>query len=304
MTIRMISSCCREAEGRMADSQSFVCGRGHRWKRETDITLSDNGTMRCPVCGDEPADPQISSTLSSILPVSDKDGDDDPFPTLPQQEPGAEPPRPTVPGYEIDRELGRGGMGVVYLARQIKLNRPVALKMILAGAHASAQDRDRFRIEAQAAAQLQHPNIVQIYEIGEADGHPYLALEYVAGSGLDEHLTGIPWPPREAAELIEPLARAIHHAHEKGIIHRDLKPANILLMRNAEFGIRNQETHDPSAPPHSAFPKITDFGLAKQIQEAEQRMAGPTQTGTVMGTPSYIAPEQARGQTGSVGPEA
>jgi WD40 repeat protein len=225
--------------------------------------------------------------------------------TLPQQERSTELPRPAVPGFEIDRELGRGGMGVVYLAQQTKLHRPVALKMILAGAHASPQDRDRFRIEAQAAAQLQHPNIVQIYEIGEADGHPYLALEYVPGNGLDEHLTGTPWPPREAAQLIEPLARAIHHAHEKGIIHRDLKPANILVVSG---GLASGEWSEakPLTTHHSrrTICKITDFGLAKQIQEAEKRKAGPTQTGTVMGTPSYIAPEQARGQTGSVGPEA
>ncbi|HLW67075.1 MAG TPA: serine/threonine-protein kinase, partial [Gemmataceae bacterium] len=296
----------------MAESQSFVCGRGHRWKRDTDHTLSDNGTLRCPVCGDQPADPRFSGTQSAILiPSEPAQAEKDSSATLPQQERSTELPRPIVPGYEIDRELGRGGMGVVYLARQTKLNRPVALKMILAGAHASPQDRDRFRIEAQAAAQLQHPNIVQIYEIGEADGHPYLALEYVPGNGLDEHLTGTPWAPRDAAELIGPLARAIHHAHEKGIIHRDLKPANILLMRNAERRMQNEEKQETALQPdsafriaHSAFPKITDFGLAKQIQEAEQRKAGPTQTGTVMGTPSYIAPEQARGQTSSVGPEA
>jgi eukaryotic-like serine/threonine-protein kinase len=289
----------------VAESQSFVCGRGHRWKRDTDHTLSDNGTLRCPVCGEEPADPHFSGTLSAILvPSEPAEAQKDSSATLPQQERSAELPRPAVPGYEIDRELGRGGMGVVYLARQTKLNRPVALKMILAGAHASPQDRDRFRIEAQAAAQLQHPNIVQIYEIGEADGHPYLALEYIAGHGLDEHLTGTPWPPREAAELIEPLARAIHHAHEKGIIHRDLKPANILVVSG---GVVSREWSEakPLTTHHSPLTtcKITDFGLAKQIQEAEQRKAGPTQTGTVMGTPSYIAPEQARGQTSSVGPE-
>ncbi|HEV3144334.1 MAG TPA: serine/threonine-protein kinase, partial [Gemmataceae bacterium] len=229
----------------MADSQLFVCGRGHRWKRDTDHTLSSNGSPRCPICGAEPADPDFSNTLSAILVPTSAADKADPFPTLPQQEASTELPRPTVPGFDIDRELGRGGMGVVYLARQIELNRPVALKMILAGAHASPQDRDRFRIEAQAAAQLQHPNIVQIYEIGEADGHPYLALEYVPGSGLDERLTGTPWPAREAAELIEPLAHAIHHAHEKGIIHRDLKPANILL---ASGGVVSGEWSEKVSP--------------------------------------------------------
>jgi WD40 repeat protein/serine/threonine protein kinase len=290
----------------VAESQSFVCGRGHRWKRDTDHTLSDNGTICCPVCGEEPADPHFTGTLSAILVPSESEAPVvDSSATQPQQERGTELPRPAVPGYEIERELGRGGMGVVYLARQTKLNRPVALKMILAGAHASPQDRDRFRIEAQAAAQLQHPNIVQIYEIGEADGHPYLALEYVAGNGLDELLTGTPWPPREAAQLIEPLARAIHHAHEKGIIHRDLKPANILVARGEEVSGEWSKAKPRTAhhAPRTTC-KITDFGLAKQIQEAEQRKAGPTQTGTVMGTPSYIAPEQARGQIGSLGPEA
>src|SRR5262249_52936883 len=134
-----------------------------------------------------------------------------------------------VPGYEVLGELGRGGMGVVYKARQQSLNRVVALKMILAGAHAGAQQRLRFRGEAGAAAGLHHPNIVQVYEVGEFDGCPYLTLEYVDGRGLNEVLHDSLPTPREAAELLEQVARATDYAHRRGIVHRDLKPSNILV---------------------------------------------------------------------------
>src|SRR5262249_35249969 len=136
---------------------------------------------------------------------------------------------PEVPGYEIVRELGRGGMGVVFQAKQVGLNRQVALKMILAGSFAEPELLMRFKIEAEAAAQLQHPNIVQIYDIGEHEGCPFFALEFVDGGPLDKHLRGTPQTPRVAAELVEILARAIQVAHEKGIVHRDLKPANVLI---------------------------------------------------------------------------
>jgi outer membrane protein assembly factor BamB/tRNA A-37 threonylcarbamoyl transferase component Bud32 len=184
-----------------------------------------------------------------------------------------------VPGYEILEELGRGGMGVVYKSRHLKLNRIVALKMILSGGHAAEAEMDRFRAEAKAVARLSHPNVVQIFEVGEHDGLPYLSLEFCAGGGLDRKLSGTPQPPRQAAALVRTLAEAMQAAHDAKVIHRDLKPANVLLMSDGT-------------------PKITDFGLAKKLDEQ-----GRTQTGAVMGTPSYMAPEQAQGRK-DVGPAA
>ncbi len=140
------------------------------------------------------------------------------------------PPRPVVvPGYEILGVLGRGGMGIVYKARQLKLNRLVALKMVLAGDHASSEALARFVAEAEAVAQLQHPNIVQVYEAGWHEGLPYFAMELLEGGSLTEQLQGQPQEPRAAAHLVETLARAMQYAHEHGIVHRDLKPANVLL---------------------------------------------------------------------------
>jgi WD40 repeat protein/tetratricopeptide (TPR) repeat protein/tRNA A-37 threonylcarbamoyl transferase component Bud32 len=186
-----------------------------------------------------------------------------------------------VPGYEVLGVLGRGAMGVVYKARHIKLNRLVALKMILSGAHASEQELARFRSEAEAVARLQHPEIVQIYEIGEHQGLPYFSLEFVDGGSVQQHLAGTPQPPGAAAQLLEPLARAVHAAHQRGIVHRDLKPANVLLTRDGA-------------------PKVSDFGLAKQL-DAD---SGRTQSGAILGTPSYMAPEQAAGRSKEVGPLA
>lgn len=209
-----------------------------------------------------------------------------------------------VGGYEIVRELGRGGMGVVYLARQPHLQRLVAIKVILGGAHADAQQRRRFLAEAQAVAKLQHPGIVQIYEIDEHEGNPFLALEYVAGGSLADRLTGKPVMQRRAAELVGTLAGAVHHAHQHGIIHRDLKPANVLLQ-NADFRVQNEEPARQGASGKSAIcnlpsaiPKITDFGLAKDLEGK----AGPTRFGVVVGTPSYMAPEQAAGKDQGIGP--
>jgi serine/threonine-protein kinase len=171
-------------------------------------------------------------------------------------------------------------MGKVFKARHKTLKRLVALKMILAGAHATPAEAERFRTEAEAVARLQHPNIVQIYEIGFADdGCPFLALEYLEGGSLEERLAGGPLPPRQAAELVRTLAAAIHCAHQHNIVHRDLKPANILLTADGT-------------------PKIADFGLAKRLDQT----LGQTRTGSVLGTPSYMAPEQAEGRLDRIGP--
>jgi hypothetical protein len=198
----------------------------------------------------------------------------------PPQEP-AEAPPPAVPGYEILGELGRGGMGVVYKARHVGLDRLVALKMVLAGAHADTEQLARFHAEAQAVARLHHANIVQIYEIGTVDGLPYFALEFVDGGTLAKKIARTPHPPRFAAETVEALARAVAAAHERGVVHRDLKPANVLLAADGT-------------------PKVTDFGLAKRLEGDSLQ----TRSGTVVGTPSYMSPEQARGDVKDVGPLA
>jgi serine/threonine protein kinase len=153
---------------------------------------------------------------------------------------------PLIPGYEIEEELGRGGMAVVYKARQLALNRVVAVKVFMSAEHAGTRETSRFRREAEMVAQLQHPNIVQVYEVGEQNGRPYFSMEYVAGGSLDRHIKGTPQPAREAAQLVEALARTMHHAHERGIIHRDLKPANILLQRDE--GGRMKDESRPDAP--------------------------------------------------------
>ena len=200
---------------------------------------------------------------------------------LPTIDPKTGRPMPHVSGYEILGELGRGGMGVVYKARQKKLNRLVALKMVLSGGHASPDVLARFLVEAQAVAALQHPNIVQIYEVGEHDSLPHFSLEFVDGAPLDRALAGKPQKPVDAARLVETLSRAMHFAHAHSILHRDLKPANVLLTSDG-------------------VPKITDFGLAKKLEGD----SGQTKDGSIMGTPSYMAPEQARGEMKNLGPSA
>jgi serine/threonine protein kinase len=152
---------------------------------------------------------------------------------------------PDIAGYEVLGEIGRGGMGVVYQARHRALRRLVALKMILAGPYATPEEVRRLQVEAEAIARVQHPNIVQIYEVGVHDGRPYLALEYVDGERLDRRIAGTPQPARPAAQLIETLARAVHAAHQTGIIHRDLKPANILLTEDR--GQRTEDSQNVSA---------------------------------------------------------
>jgi hypothetical protein len=193
-------------------------------------------------------------------------------------------------------------MGVVYRARQTELKRLVALKMILAGAHAGREQLDRFRREAEAVARLHHPNIVQIYEIGEHDGHPYFSLEFVAGGTLAGRLAGTPLPAREAAALLHAAAEAIHYAHEQGIVHRDLKPGNILLSSDGDPKGKARTATSPTMPSSldGAVPKIADFGLAKRLEED----SGQTGSGAILGTPSYMAPEQAEGRNREVGPAA
>jgi serine/threonine-protein kinase len=204
------------------------------------------------------------------------------------------------PGYEVLSELGRGGMGVVYKARQKSLNRLVALKVILGAGHAGADQLTRFRAEATTAAQLQHPNIVQVFEVGEHAGQPFFSLELVEGGSLADRLKGEPQPPREAAELVRTLALAVQHAHSKGVVHRDLKPSNILL-ENDQSPMTNDQTKTgwSLVTGHWSFrTKITDFGLAKQ-QSTDTRL---TASGAILGTPSYMAPEQAAGDGSAVGP--
>ncbi len=186
---------------------------------------------------------------------------------------------PTIPGYQVLSVLGRGGMGVVYRAWQKGLHRSVAVKMVHAGAQADPKVLSRFRVEAEAVARLQHPNIVQVHEVGQHAGSPFLVLELVEGRSLAEWLAGTPRPARHAAELLETLARAVDYAHRQGVVHRDLTPANVLLTADGR-------------------PKITDFGLAKLIIGAGELR---TQTGDLLGTPSYMAPEQAASRHQAIG---
>jgi eukaryotic-like serine/threonine-protein kinase len=209
--------------------------------------------------------------LDALLPAEPSGG----LPTLP---PGG-PPLPAVPGYAVEAVLAHGGMGVVYKARHLRLNRPVALKMMLAGAYAGPQERERFRREAEAVAALRHPNVVQVFDVGEADGRPYYTMELLEGGSLAQQLTGAPQPARQAAALVATLAGAVQAAHQSGVVHRDLKPGNVLLAADGA-------------------PKVSDFGLARRLDTE----GGLTRTGTPLGTPSYMAPEQAEGKAHAVGP--
>jgi hypothetical protein len=191
-------------------------------------------------------------------------------------------------------------MGVVYKARQVALNRLVALKMILAGEHAGTAERARFRSEAEVVARVQHPNIIQIYDIGEQNGRAYLALELVTGGNLAKAVSGTPQPTGPAAHLVELLARAVHFAHQRGVVHRDLKPANVLLAVPLEGGSSLTDADGAQVATLYGIPKVTDFGLAKRLEDTSHQ----THSGDILGTPSYMAPEQAAGQASSVGPGA
>jgi serine/threonine protein kinase len=198
----------------------------------------------------------------------------------------AAPPSPD--GYDILGEIGRGGMAVVYEARQRSLDRLVALKMLLLGDQAGPEDLTRFRSEAETIARMHHPNIVQVYEIGEHRGRMFLSLEHCPGGTLAERLNGGSPSPTDAAALVESLSRAVHHAHVQGVLHRDLKPANVLLVEG------------PKVPVSRCTPKISDFGLAKRLDLKHPH----SQSGAIIGTPSYMAPEQALGKRSELGPEA
>jgi WD40 repeat protein len=258
-------------------------------------------------------DPDLRAAVESLL----RHDKDDPFltspvaqeadrarenlPTLPGPRPpqatAAAPALPSVPGYELLRELGRGGMGVVYLARHVDLNRLVALKM-LSPTFATTEDIARFSTEALALARLHHPNVVRIYDVGEHEGRPYYTMEYIDGPTLAATLDGRPQDISASARLIQTLALAVHAVHECGIIHRDLKPGNVLLASNGEHQAGPSESRGEQGPLDRAVPKITDFGLAKD-QNSARRL---TQTDVAMGTPCYMAPEQVRNRRGTVGP--
>jgi serine/threonine protein kinase len=211
------------------------------------------------------------------------------------------PPAPSsvaIPGHEILEEIGRGGMGVVYKARHLGLDRVVALKMILAGKGAGPEERARFEAEARAAAKLNHPQIVHVYETGEQDGCPYFTMEYLSGGSLEDTLHGRPLPPHQAAAVVESLARAVHYAHRQGIIHRDLKPGNVLLAGSPESEKITRDHRSPTPDPQFPSFKIADFGLARQL--GSKRLSLP---GNAVGTPAFMAPEQA-GDGGEVGAAA
>ena len=221
---------------------------------------------------------------------------------------GRRRPCPRSPAIEFLGLLGRGGMGVVYKARQLGLDRTVALKMILTGFQAGPKDLARFRAEAAALARLQHPNIVQIYDVGETEGRPYFVFEFVAGGSLAQYLQGTPQPVRPAAQLVDTLARAVHVAHAHGVIHRDLKPANILL-RDEREGARGESRRSPAPSPPASRPSsprspISAWPSASVDDGEAPDLRGPTVTGDLVGTPNYMAPEQAMVPRQPVGPAA
>jgi eukaryotic-like serine/threonine-protein kinase len=258
---------------RERDERSLVEGHSDPVDRPSDFNPDPDRT--------EPQASEQETTLDYTPADGDQTGDPSPLDT--ELDGGGESTRgrSTIPSYDILEEIGSGGMGVVYKARQRGLNRLVALKMIRGRERVRPDQLVRIRIEAEAVARLRHPNIVHIYEIGEVDGLPFLSLELLEGGTLEDRLAGNPQPGRSAAELMVTLARAIQMAHDAKIIHRDLKPSNVLFDSGG-------------------IPKITDFGLAKRL-ESDSRQ---TESGQIMGTPCYMAPEQAMGHTKNVGPAA
>jgi serine/threonine-protein kinase len=242
----------------------------------------------------------VKAELTAMFPAIRPNRDaDTPAPLKPAAE------LPHIPGYQVEAVVGRGGMGIVYKALHLRLNRPVALKMLLAGAYAGLPERERFMREAESVASLRHANLVQVYDVGEHDGRPYFTMEYVEGGSLAQKLLGTPQPVRQAAALVATLAEAVEVAHQGGIVHRDLKPANILLqskskIHNPKTPKENLEVSDFEFRVSDFDPKIADFGLARHFE----RDSGLTLSGTRVGTPSYMAPEQAMGKTHGLGPAA
>ena len=259
----------------------------NRWSQQLLDEISDSGRTPEEVCG---ACPEllpevrrrwrqmcaVEAELDALFPVPGHGPDAD---TSASRHAGADLPR--IPGYDVEALLGRGGMGVVYKARHRRLNRPVALKMLIAGAYAGPPERARFQREAEAVASLRHANIVAVYDVGDHEGCPYFTMELLEGGSLAQALAGTPQPARQAAALLITLAEAVQVAHQAGIVHRDLKPANILLTAEGT-------------------PKVADFGLARHF-EGEPAL---TLSGARIGTPSYMAPEQVIGKAGTIGPAA
>jgi serine/threonine-protein kinase len=222
--------------------------------------LAELLAARRKICGA----PRAADTLSQLAGQAT---------TSPLRQPAANAPLGILGDYELLEELGQGGMGHVYKARHRSLGRIVPLKMIRIEGAGRATDRLRFRTEAEAAARLDHPNIIPVYEVGEHESQPYLAIRYVEGGSLSSHLGRFRDNPRAGAALVAKLARAVYHAHERGVLHRDLKPGNVLL----EW---------PDGPSGAPVPHLTDFGLARLLDQD----SGLTRTGDLVGTPSYMAP--------------
>jgi hypothetical protein len=262
-----------------------VCGQGHRWDPTTDKRPSvEDRWNRCPVCGGSVDLVSLRETHATAA------ADSAPELARPTGPPSGE--LPAITGYEVLGRIGHGGMGVVYRARHVASGRIVALKMVSSGAHASPSERTRFRIETESVRRIRHPNVVEVHEVGEQNGLPYVALEFMDRGSLADALGGSQMPPRYAAELVELLARGVQAAHDQGVLHRDIKPGNVMLMTPP------QDDTLPTAVKLLGVPKITDFGLAKRM-DGEGAM---TRTGAVMGTPSYMAPEQAEGKVKQFGP--
>jgi serine/threonine-protein kinase len=228
---------------------------------------------------DEPACAQLEERARAAGPAPAGTRPALPPTDTPSRQPGGAAPAGAFGNYVLHERLGGGGMGVVYKATQEPVHRPVALKMIRAGEHATDEDLARFRTEGEAIARLRHPNIIQLYEFGEHDGQPFFSMEFAEKGSLARRLGGGPLPVREAAELVRTLAVAVQAAHQERILHRDLKPANVLLMADGT-------------------PKVSDFGLAKLLDTD----SGQTRSNAVLGTPAYMAPEQAAGRVRDLGP--